>query len=118
MKEFFNPIKTDNLLSKSFIYSSVILFIVLIFLIIRFFSLPPFIPVFNQMPWGNERIGPTIFIFIPLLTSIFIISTNTFISAYIYAKSPILSRIFAITSILCAFLTLIFSLVIVTIISR
>lgn len=117
MKEFFKPLKKDNILEKSFLYSSLLIVITFIFTLIKFFGLPPFVPVFNQMPWGNDRIGPSYFIFIPIFTNILIGFLNATVSSYIYTKSPILSRVFAVTTLLCTFLILIFSFVIINLIS-
>lgn len=117
MKDFFKHLKKDNILEKSFLYSGILIGITFIFVLIKFFSLPPFVPVFNQMPWGNERIGPSYFIFIPLLTNIVIAFLNYFICSHIYGKSPIMSRIFAVTTLLFTFLILIFSFVIIGLIS-
>ncbi len=56
-----------------------------ILIIIELFSplffyrfLPPFIPIFNQMPWGQERLGKTITIFVPVLVALLISIINLF----------------------------------------
>jgi len=113
MKEFFKPTRTDKIISRTSIASLCIFSLTLLYVFVRFFNLPPFIPIFNQLPWGNDRIGPKIFIFLPLVSTIFIMSANLVLSSYIYTKSPLLSRIFSVTSLLTTFLILIFSFVII-----
>ena len=113
MKEFFKPVRTDKIINRTFIASLCMVSLTLLYVFVRFFNLPPFIPIFNQLPWGNDRIGPKIFIFLPLVSTIFILSANLTLSSYIYAKSPLLARIFSVTSLLTTFLILIFSFVII-----
>lgn len=117
MKEFFKLVKTDKIINRTFISSCILIFLTFIYVAIRFFSLPAFVPVFNQLPWGNDRAAPRIFIFIPLFASIIILAVNLVLSSYIYGKSPLLSRIFSVTALLSAFLILIFSFVIINLIS-
>ncbi len=116
MKEFFRPAKTDKIINKTFLASAAVIVIIFLYVIFRFFSLPPYVPVFNQLPWGNDRIGPKLFIFIPLLIAILIQILNLPLASYIYTRSPLLSRILAVTSLLCTFLILIFSVVIINLI--
>lgn len=117
MKEFFNPAITDRIIYKSTVVSIFIMLLTFLYVLIRFFSLPPFIPVFNQLPWGNDRIGPKFTIFIPLLTTVLILVSNLTLSSLIYTKSPLLSRIFAVTTLLSILLILIFSVVIINLVA-
>ena len=60
MNEFFKDIKEDKILFRGSILT--LSFIFLSFATITFYynSLPPIIPIMNQMPWGEERIQKTI----------------------------------------------------------
>lgn len=116
MREFFKPARTDKIISRAFLASCFMIGITLLYIVLRFFSLPPFIPIFNQLPWGDNRIGPKIFIFIPTAITILIMAGNITLSSYMYDKSPLLSRIFAVTSLLATFLILIFSFVIISLV--
>lgn len=116
MKEFFKQARTDKIINRMTTASVSLLVLAFIYVAIRFFSLPLFIPIFNQLPWGNERVGRTIFIFIPLLISIAVIILNLYISSFIYSRNPLLARIVSVTSVLVIFLILIFSVVIVNLV--
>lgn len=113
MKEFFKPATTDKIINRASVISAAIILLTLLYAAFNFFKLPPFVPVFNQLPWGNERIASRGFIFTPAIITILILAANLTLSSYIYEKSPLISRIFSITSLLAAFLTLIFTIVII-----
>jgi hypothetical protein len=116
MKEFFKNIKEDKLVSSAFYINIVLLVLTIICIIFFYVKLPPFVPVFNQLPWGDQRLGPTFTIFIPALTAILIFIINIFISAFIYKKIPLLSRMLAIISLLAGILTIIFIIRTITLI--
>ncbi len=117
MKEFFKPIRTDRIIYRSAVISVFLIIITLVYILIRFFSLPPFIPVFNQLPWGNDRIGPSFTIFIPILSTILILAVNLALSSFAYTKTPLMSRILSVTTLLAIFLVLIFSMVIINLVA-
>lgn len=104
MNALFNNLKNDKMIFFSLIATTV--FIVLNLTIILFFyqSLPPYIPLYNQMPWGEPRLGTKIEIFIPSVLILAIIIFNFFISGLYYQKIPLISRLFTITSLLISFL--------------
>lgn len=111
MKEFFKPVKTDKIIHRSAVISVSLIVLTLFYIFIRFFNLPPFIPIFNQLPWGNDRIGPSFTIFIPILATILILIVNLALSSFVYSKTPLMSRIFSVTTLLTILLTLIFSVI-------
>lgn len=108
MKDFFKNIKSDKITNIGF--SITVVFITAIFVFILFFygRLPPFVPVFNQLPWGEERLGTPIAIFIPILTAFLIFILNLITSALIYKRIPLVSRMLAGTSLLISALTFLF----------
>ena len=108
MKEFFNNIFSDKIMGASFLGS--LFFIALSFLVILFsyHKLPPFIPIFNQLPWGTQRIGTTITIFIPVSISLLISITNLIFSISLYKKTPLMSRILSVTSLILSILVFLF----------
>jgi hypothetical protein len=110
MNEFFNEIKKDKVMSGGFILTFIIVIISLVYILISFGSLPPYIPLFNQLPWGDQRLGTTIMIFIPLAVALFIVILNTFICYSIYKKSQIISRMLTIANVLITFLSFLFIL--------
>jgi len=117
MKEFFKVVKTDRIIYRTSLASGFVITATFLYAILRFFSLPPFIPVFNQLPWGNQRIGPSFTIFIPLALTIIILIANLALSSFAYSKNPLLSRIFSITTLLCCLLMFIFTVVIINLVT-
>ncbi len=116
MKEFFKPATTDKIINRASVISGVLILLALLYAAFNFFKLPPFVPVFNQLPWGNDRIASKGFIFAPAAITILILAANLTLSSYVYEKSPLISRIFSITSLLSAFLILIFTIVIISLV--
>ncbi|MBI4096213.1 MAG: hypothetical protein HY425_00665 [Candidatus Levybacteria bacterium] len=106
MRDFFKEITQDKtvtlvyFINGFFIISSVVL---VLFFYRRF---PPLIPIFNQLPWGEQRLGTTITIFIPIFVSLSILVSNIFISALIYKNIPLAARMLAAISLLIGILTL------------
>lgn len=117
MKEFFKPTKTDKIIYRTSLVSGFIIIATFLYTILRYFTLPPFIPVFNQLPWGNQRIGSSFTIFIPLILTSILLVGNLIISSYIYLKTPLLSRLFAVTTLLVCLLMFIFTMVIINLIA-
>lgn len=71
-------------------------------------SLPPFLPLFNQMPWGEIRLADKELIFLPVTLSSSITIINFFFSTQLYSNMPLLSRMVTITSLLINVITCIF----------
>ena len=117
MKEFFKVVKTDKIIYRTSLASGFVILVAFLYSMLRFFSLPPFIPVFNQLPWGNQRIGPSFTIFIPLSLTIIILIGNLALSSFTYSKTPLLSRIFSITTLLACLIMFIFIVVIINLIA-
>lgn len=108
MKELFRGIKSDKILFRSSIFSLVIILLSLLNLALYYKSLPPFIPLFNQMPWGEERITQTVLIFIiPFIAFAFLV-INIIFANFIYKRIPLIARLFSITSFLISLLALLF----------
>lgn len=104
----FDQIKQDKILLRGSILSLSLIVISLITIILYYQSLPPFIPLFNQMPWGELRITKTIWILlIPAISLTFFI-LNLFFASYIYKSVPLVARLFSMTSFLVTVLSLLF----------
>lgn len=110
MKGLFNfrEIRSDKIISWGNIITFVIILLSLLFIALQFRILPPYIPIFNQLPWGEDRLGSTIMILLPVIGVIFVSLTNIFISSAIYTKSQIISRMLTVSSILSSFLSFLF----------
>jgi hypothetical protein len=108
MKKYFKTLKKDKFIIRLFLVTFIILTITLILILFSYSKLPPLLPIFNQLPWGQDRLSITPGIFIPIILALIIFVLNIFLAAIIYEKYPLLSRLFAITSFLTSFLTMLF----------
>ncbi|MBI2075020.1 MAG: hypothetical protein HYT83_04260 [Candidatus Levybacteria bacterium] len=108
MNESFKKLLSDKILTWILLTTIIIIFITLIPVTIFYAYLPPFIPIFNQLPWGIDQLGNKLEIFIPIILSITVLIANMFFAVNIYKKVPLLSRMLSVTSLLIAFLVLLF----------
>lgn len=109
MKVFINDFRKDKITRLGFIGSFVVGLASFVFVLFYYNNLPPFIPVFNQLPWGEQRLGTTIAIFLPILIAFLTLLFNLFFSLLTYMKIPLVSRILAVTSLSVSFLVLLFT---------
>lgn len=98
MKKFFKHITTDSFLAWGFIVSILCLLLALGVFLFFYHLLPPFLPLYNKLPWGYARIGTKLEMFIPigLMCGIFIL--NLFLSNFLYKKVALLARIVCATT--------------------
>lgn len=114
MKDFFKEIIQDKTITSAYFINTLFVLSSIIIALLFYRNLPPLIPIFNQLPWGEQRLGATITIFIPIFTSLIIAISNLIISTIVYKKIPLVARMLAAISLLVGILTLL--LVIKTII--
>ncbi len=93
MRERFNYILTDQFVRISIILSLLFLVPLFIVIIATYSSLPPLIPFFNSMPWGEERLANSIVtIILPmLLVAVFV--GNILQATFTYRKYVLIARI-------------------------
>ena len=108
MKEFFKDIIRDKTASFGFTSAFILSVITFIFILFTYKNLPPFIPIFNQLPWGEQRLGITLTILIPILADLLIIISNLVIATVIYQKTPLVSRMLAVTTFITTILICLF----------
>ena len=108
MKEFFSDIRIDKITQRSFFSSIFIIFLSVIYILFYYSNLPPFIPLYNQLPWGEQRLAATSGILIPSLLAFVIFIFNLIFSSIVYKKVPLISRVLSITTLLIAILTFLF----------
>lgn len=116
MKKYFKHLRRDKLVLRLFILSFILLALTFLYIAINYSKLPPLLPVFNQLPWGQERLSITAGIFIPPLLALTIFLINIFLAAFSYNKSPLLARLLAVTTCLTGLLTLLFVIRTITLI--
>lgn len=108
MKKYFKYLREDKLLLRLFVIAFILIAITVVYILISYSKLPPLLPVFNQLPWGEKRLSQTIGIFIPSGVVFAILIFNIIASSLSYPKSPLISRMLAVTSFLTSLLTLLF----------
>lgn len=108
MKGLFKKVKADRIIKLCTYFSSGFLLIHLIYTSLFYRFLPPLLPLFNQMPWGEERLGTKIEIFLPFLVTLSFFSLNFFLTLWFYEKMPLVARILSITSVFVCVLSFIF----------
>lgn len=108
MKNLINNIKADKLTFRGFILSLLLSFFTILYIIIYYRFLPPLIPIFNQLPWGNDRLTPTIGVFIPIAVFIAIFIFNILFASLVYSKNPLIARIVASVTLMLSMINLLF----------
>lgn len=108
MKEFFKDVTSDKLTYRVFIATLFFILLPLPYILFFYRNLPPYLPVFNQLPWGQPRLAPSWGIFIPSLISLCILIANVILSSVLYKKTPLVSRMLAVISFIIAILTFLF----------
>ncbi|MCL6096640.1 MAG: hypothetical protein M1444_03100 [Patescibacteria group bacterium] len=108
MKEFFKDVKSDKLTYRVFIATLFFTLLPLPYILFFYRNLPPYLPVFNQLPWGQPRLASPWGVFIPSLISLCILIVNVILSSVLYKKTPLVSRMLAVISFIIALLSLLF----------
>ncbi len=96
----------DKIITASFGIFIFFLLLCVIFTVSSFKHLPPFIPLYNQLPWGEGRLGGQIQIFIPLLVLIFTGVGNFIVTVFVHNRMPLVARLLSTTTFLIALLAL------------
>jgi hypothetical protein len=66
------------------------------------------VPIFNQLPWGNDRLLPTLGIFLPTLLFTLVFIFNVIFISVIYSKNPFIARVIAAVSLILAIMNFLF----------
>jgi len=117
MKDFFKDIKGDRTIISAFFINIFFIIVAIACILFSYGKLPPFIPIFNQLPWGEQRLGNTFTIFIPVLVALLIIIINIFTGTSVYKKIPLISRMLAAVSLLAGILTFLFIIKTITLLT-
>lgn len=117
MKDFFKDIKGDKTITSVYLINIFFMIASVVYILFFYGKLPPFVPIFNQLPWGEQRLGSQIAIFIPILATLLILVANIFTSALIYKRIPLISRMLAAVSLLTGILTFLFSIKTITLLT-
>jgi len=109
MKKLLSKIKNDKIILWACIASVLLILLNAFYVAISYLSLPPFVPLFNQMPWGEARLGTKEQIFMPIAIVMVITIGNFLLASLLYEKIPLISRILSITIVLVSFFALLFA---------
>lgn len=110
MRGFITNIKADKITWRGFILSIFFILLTLAFILLNYNKLPPFIPIFNQLPWGTQRLSQTSGIFIPIVVFSFVFIINLIISSLVYSKNPLIARMVASTTLMVAVINFLFTI--------
>jgi len=80
MKELISILKRDKIVFRLLNLSLVFIAITVLYILFEYRNLPPLIPLFNQLPWGERRLSETPGIFIPEVIVVVIFVFNIFFS--------------------------------------
>jgi len=108
MKNFINNIKADKLTFRGFIISLLLTFLTVAYILLNYRNLPSFIPIFNQLPWGDQRLVSTPGVFIPVLVFSLLFIFNIIFTSAVYSKNPLIARIVAAVTLLLAMINFLF----------
>ena len=108
MNEVFKQVKADKIIRLSMTLACILIVLHTLYLGFFYFSLPPIVPLYNQLPWGEPRLGSRIEIILPLVITTVFFTFNYILLAKLYTTMPLVSRIVSITSLLAAVLSMIF----------
>lgn len=93
MKDKFNLIISDQFVKISLLLSLLFIIPLIIIIMVTYNNLPPLIPFFNSMPWGEDRlVVSNVTIFLPLLL-LFVFVGNILQATFIYNKYVLVARI-------------------------
>jgi hypothetical protein len=108
MSEVSNLVKSDKIIRWGMTFSFILLLFQAGLLAVFFIKLPPVVPLFNQLTWGDDRLGANYEFLLPLvITSLFFLF-NYILLRKLYITMPLVSRIIGITTLLAALLSFIF----------
>src|SRR6266851_8619860 len=108
MSEVSNLVKADKIVRWGMTFSFTLLILQAGLVAFFYLKLPPVVPLFNQLPWGDARLGAKFEIFLPLsITALFFIF-NYLLLRKLYLSMPLVSRIIGITTLLASSLSFIF----------
>lgn len=78
----------------------------LIIIILKFPSLPPEVPLYYSLPWGEEQLTSPLNLTILPLSSLFAFLINFYLAGVFFEEEPWLSRLLILTGTAFSFLSL------------
>jgi len=75
----------------------------LVVIFFKFNSLPPKVPLYYSLPWGESQLGNASSLFLLPIFSIVILLLNNLLSNFFLKSIPLLSRLLVIVSVIFSF---------------
>jgi hypothetical protein len=116
MKKLFNHISPDIMTSWVFGISICFIIISLGFIGSFYQSLPPFLPLYNKLPWGYARLGNKLEFFLPVGITCLLLILNIILSNKVYKKSILLSRFLGAATLIFSLSILIYTIQVILLI--
>src|SRR4051812_44750075 len=110
MRKYFRFLIVDKVLQRVFLLSFFLIVITFAYTLFNYSKLPALLPVFNQLPWGEQRLSNTVGIFLPTIVVLVFFVFNVFLSILFYKTSPLLSRLLAVTCFITSLLAFLFTI--------
>lgn len=108
MNDVSKLVKADKIIRWGMMLSFILLLLQAGFVALLYLKLPPIVPLFNQLPWGEERLGAKFELLLPVGITILFFIINYFLLRKLYIPMPLVSRIIGITTLLASLLSFIF----------
>ena len=108
MKNLISNITADKLAFRGFVISIFLALLTVLYILFYYAKLPPLLPIFNQLPWGNNRLVTTLGIFIPLAVFTVIFIFNVLFASLVYSKNPLIARIVSAVTLILALMNFLF----------
>ncbi len=105
-----NNFTRDKIVRAGFLISVAFIFLSFTYAALIYNQLPPLIPLYNQLPWGIQRLADRIMIFLPVLINGIMFSANIVFAKYIYDKMPLVVRMVSVTTLFIGFMVFVFIL--------
>ncbi len=104
MKKITSIILQDNAIKYSLISSAGLFLLLVTLFTFQYKKLPPVIPLFNSLPWGNSRLVSVQALFIIPIFLLFVSGVNVFLANRLYKKYTILARMLSVNILLATIL--------------
>ncbi len=100
-------IRGDILLTTAFFATSIFFLYLVLLLALTINKLPPYLPLFYSLPWGEGQLIATPFFTLLPIAAVVVFFINTTLSMVIEKSQPILSRLVFLTTVLFSLLLVI-----------
>ncbi len=100
MKEKFKILTSDKTIKYSLIVSIIVWLLATVMIAVLQTMLPPLIPFFNSMPWGEERLASSWWVLSLPVIFLCILVANYILSGFFYKNHPLMARLLVFNALL------------------